>query len=278
MITINCNGKLIDLSSTKIMGIVNLTPDSFYDGGENFSSSQILKNVEKLILEGADFIDLGGCSTRPGADVVNLEEERSRVIPALKSIKKEFPDALISIDTFRSEIAKEAINEGAHMINDVMGGSFDKNMFAVVSELKVPYILMHSNGIPTINQKSRYKENGLIAELNYFFSEKIQELRSYGLNDLILDPGFGFGKTSEENLSLIKNLSLIGFGKFPLLIGLSRKSTIQKILDCKALEALNGTSVLHTLALLEGASILRVHDIKEAKECVKLVEAYKKVD
>ena len=272
---INCKGKLIDLSIPKIMGIINLTPDSFYDGGKNNHINKALKKTEEYIKQGADFIDIGGCSTRPNATTISLKEELDRILPTLKEIKKNFPHTLISIDTFRSKVAFEAIYHGAHIINDVMGGDFDEAIFQVASQLKVPYILTHSKGIPRENQKEIYnKKEELILEINRFFSHKINILKSYGINDIILDPGFGFGKGPLENFYLIKNLSFIGFNQYPLLIGISRKSTIQKILKCTAENALNGSSILHTLALLNGASILRVHDVKEAKEVILLVKAY----
>ncbi len=229
--------------------------------------------MEEMINEGADFIDIGGQSTRPGADFINADIELKRVIPTLIAIRQKFPDVLLSIDTFWSKVAKEAIENGAAIVNDISAGSFDGDMFKTVAQLKVPYVLMHMQGTPqTMQNNPQY--NDVVIDVNFFFSEKISALRQFGVNDIILDPGFGFGKTVEQNYRLLKNLPLLGFGEFPLLIGASRKSMVNKVLNISAQDALNGTSVVNTLALRNGANILRVHDVKEAKEAVKIMSEY----
>lgn len=271
---INCKGKLIDLDSPKIMGILNVTPDSFFDGGKNNSVENALIQTEKMLAEGADFIDVGGVSTRPGAKEVSVDEELKRVIPVIENILKRFPETLISIDTYQSEVAKKSIESGATIVNDISAGNLDKNMLKTVAELKVPYILMHMQGTPETMQKNPVYEN-VTLEVNQFFSEKISILKEFGINDIILDPGFGFGKTVEQNYELLKNLSLIGFGEFPLLAGVSRKSMVTRLLNVSPENALNGTTVLNTIALQNGAKILRVHDVKEAKETIRIWEMLK---
>ncbi|XCI74935.1 MAG: dihydropteroate synthase [Flavobacteriales bacterium] len=272
--TICCAGSLVDLTVPRVMGVLNLTPDSFYDGGKYAHKTKILKQVERMLEEGADFVDVGGYSTRPGAKVVPLKEELRRVIGPIKLILKRFPQARIAIDTFRSEVAQATIEAGVVMVNDVSGGTLDENMFETVAQLRVPYILGHIQGRSENMQDAPYYNN-IIIEINRYFSEKMSRLRALGVNDIILDPGFGFGKSIKHNFQIIKHLSLIGFGVNPVLIGLSRKSTLQKILDISTVEALNATSVMHTLTLLQGATLLRVHDVKEALECIKLVNEYK---
>lgn len=275
--TINCAGYLLHLKEPKVMGIVNLTPDSFYDGGKLDSESNLLKHVENLLNEGSDFIDIGGCSTRPKSKFITKEEEIKRVIKPIRTIIKNFPDIRISIDTFRSEVARIAVEEGVVMINDISGGELDKNMFPLLGKLKIPYILNHMKGIPeNMQEKPCYKHN-IITEINNFFSKKIFYLKKNGIQDIILDPGFGFGKTLEQNFQLLKHLSLLGFQDHLILIGISRKSMIKHLLKISHKESLNATSVIHTIALLNGSKLLRVHDVKEAVECIKLVQYYRNI-
>lgn len=273
--TINCKGTLIDLSIPKVMGIINVTPDSFYDGGKTTDLKQILSQAETMLAEGATFLDIGGYSSRPGADEVSEEEELKRVLPAIKEILKEFPDVLISTDTFRSKVAKEAVDIGVALVNDISGGSMDSEMLSEVSKLKVPYILMHMRGTPkTMNGLTDY--NNITAAILKYFSEKIAAARAAGINDIIADPGFGFAKTKAQNFELLNNLELFEQLDVPYLVGISRKSMIYKTLETTANKALNGTTALHSIALLKGASVLRVHDVAEAIECINLLEELKK--
>lgn len=271
--TINCKGKLIDLSSPKIMAILNLTPDSFYDGGQNQREKDILNKVEKMILDGMDILDIGGQTTKPSSNMISADDELKRVKPILKLILKSFPDLIISIDTFYSKVAQECIHIGAAIVNDISAGNLDENMFETVAKLRVPYILMHMKGNPKNMQKNPEYQN-VFLEVNQFFSEKIQTLKSLQINDIILDPGYGFGKNLEHNFSLLKNQNLLGFGEYPILAGLSRKSMICKTLNIKPIDALNGTTALNMLALQNNAKILRVHDVKEAKQCIQLFNSY----
>lgn len=269
MQTLNCRGNLIDLSVPKVMGIINVTPDSFYDGGKTFSEKEILKQAEKMLSEGATFLDVGGYSTRPGAEDISDTEEIRRVLEAIENILKRFPEALISIDTFRSEVAKKAVEAGAAIVNDVSGGTLDAEMYKTVAKLKVPYILMHMRGNPkTMAKLTDYKN--VTIEVLKDLAEKIALARASGINDIIADPGFGFAKTREQSFQLLNNLELFQNLNVPILAGISRKSMIYKTLETSAENALNGTTSLNTIALLKGASILRVHDVKEAVECVKL--------
>jgi dihydropteroate synthase len=270
MSTINCKGTLIDLSTPKVMGIVNVTPDSFFDGGKLTNSDEIVGQVEKMLHDGAIFIDLGGYSSKPGADFVSESEELNRVIPIVKLLVEKFPDILLSIDTFRSEVAKQSVENGAAIINDISAGLLDENMFETVAKFQVPYIMMHMKGTPkTMQSLANYDD--LLKEMNFYFSERISKARSFGLNDIIIDPGFGFAKTLEHNYELLQNLELLQFHELPILAGISRKSMIYKTLDTKPENALNGTTFLHAFCLQKGANILRVHDVKEAVECVKLM-------
>jgi dihydropteroate synthase len=269
--TILIKGKLLDLSEPKVMGILNITPDSFFDGGKFIEETQILKQVEKMLLEGATFIDIGGYSSRPGAKDISEEEEKSRVLPAIEATLKEFPHCIISVDTFRSTIAKLAVEAGAGLINDISGGSLDKKMPEVVASLHVPYILMHMQGTPLSMTTMTNYEN-LLKEMIDYFHEKIYEFQVLGIKDIIIDPGFGFAKTIDQNFELLKKLDYLKILEKPMLVGLSRKSTIWKTLSIKPEEALNGTTALNTVALLKGAGILRVHDVKEAMEVVKLLK------
>ena len=272
--TINCKGELVDLISPKVMGILNLTPDSFFDGGKYKDESSILTKVEYMLDHGATFIDMGAYSSRPGADHVPEDEELQRMIPVIDLILKKFPETLISIDTFRSKVAAESIEHGAAIINDIAAGNLDENMFATIAKYQVPYIMMHMKGTPQSMQKEATYDN-LINDLRFYFSEKIKETTSKKINDIIIDPGFGFAKTTDQNYTLLNHLDMFQTFGLPILIGLSRKSMVYKILESSPQEALNGTTALHTVALLKGANIIRAHDVKEASECVKLVEALK---
>ena len=252
------------------MGILNVTPDSFYDGGNFNTQKAILNQVEKMISEGADFIDVGGYSSRPGAKDLSVDEEIARVIPVVKAINKSLPDCLISVDTFRAEVAKQAIDVGAVMVNDISGGSLDDSMFEVIASNRVPYILMHMRGTPQ-SMTSHVDYDNIIKDIIDYFQIKIKQLRERGIIDVILDPGIGFAKTIDQNFELLRHLDHFQILDRPLLVGLSRKSLIWKTLETTPDNALNGTTVLNTTALLKGASILRVHDVKEAVEAVKLI-------
>ena len=272
--TINCKGDLVDLKTPKVMGILNLTPDSFFDGGKYKDEASILDQVEYMLSHGATFIDMGAYSSRPGAAHVPEDEELKRMVPVIDLILKKFPDTLISVDTFRGKVAEESIEHGASIINDIAAGNLDKTMFDIVSKHQVPYIMMHMKGTPQSMQKEAVYGN-LINDLRYYFSEKIKETTSKKINDVIIDPGFGFAKTTAQNYTLLNHLDMFQTFGLPILIGLSRKSMIYKLLGSSAKEAFNGTTALHTVALLKGANIIRAHDVKEALECVKLVEALK---
>ncbi len=268
---INCKGQLIDLSVPKVMGILNCTPDSFYDGGKYQSDASLLNQVEKMLNEGATFIDIGAYSSRPNAQNISEDEELKRSLNAVILILSKFPDTLISIDTFRSKIAKETVDAGACMLNDISGGSLDKELFKTIAKLQVPYVLMHMQGNPqTMQLNPRYHD--IICDLRLYFSEKINQLMALGVNDIILDVGFGFGKTIEQNYALLKNLDLFQCFELPILAGLSRKSMLYKVLNTSPKEVLNATTVANTIALQNGASILRVHDVKEAIETIKIVK------
>ncbi|MCZ8196009.1 MAG: dihydropteroate synthase [Flavobacterium sp.] len=267
--TINCKGQLIDFATPKVMGILNVTPNSFYDGGKFVDGKAVLNQVEKMLNEGATFIDIGGYSSKPNAEFVSEEEELQRVIPIITSIIQKFPETLISIDTFRSKVAKESIENGAAIINDISAGNLDENMMKTVAELQVPYIMMHMKGTPKTMQSLTQYEN-IVKEMIFYFSEKVAKARSLGINDLILDPGFGFAKTLEQNFEVLNKLELFQMLELPILAGISRKSMIYKTLETDAQNSLNGTTSLNTISLMKGAKILRVHDVKEAVECVKL--------
>ena len=270
MSTINCKGTLIDLSTPKVMGIVNVTPDSFFDGGKLTNSDEIVVQVEKMLQDGATFIDLGGYSSKPGAEFVSETEELNRVVPIVKLLVEKFPDILLSIDTFRSEVAKQTVENGAAIINDISAGLLDEKMLETVAKLQVPYIMMHMKGTPkTMQSLANYDD--LLKEMNFYFSERIAKARNFGLNDIIIDPGFGFAKTLEHNYELLQNLELLQFHELPILAGISRKSMIYKTLETSPEDALNGTTFLHAFCLQKGSNILRVHDVKEAVECVKLI-------
>ncbi len=261
----------MDLSTPRVMGILNITPDSFYDGGKFSASDSILDHVKKMLDDGADFIDVGGYSSRPGATDIPSEEELARVVPTIKLIKEKFPQAILSIDTFRSEVARKSIEAGASIINDISGGELDPTMFETVAALKVPYILMHKRGTPqTMSKLTQYDD--LIKDITSYFQKKIQQLRTLGITDIIIDPGFGFAKTMEQNFELLRHLDYFKIIGVPILAGLSRKSMIWKTLEIDSKEALNGTTALNSIALSNGASILRVHDVNEAIECIRLVK------
>jgi dihydropteroate synthase len=267
--TINCKGQLIDLSIPKVMGILNVTPNSFFDGGKYKNESEILSQVEKMLNDGATFIDIGAYSSKPNAEFVSEEEELLRIVPIVKLILENFPETLISIDTFRSEVAKACIENGAAIINDISAGNLDDKMLETIAKYNVPYIMMHMRGTPKTMQTMTNYEN-IVKEMLFYFSEKVALARSLGTNDLILDPGFGFAKTVEQNYEVLQKMELFNVLELPILAGFSRKSMIYKTLNSSAEEALNGTTVLNTLALSKGAKILRVHDVKEAMECVAL--------
>lgn len=269
--TINCNGQLIDLSTPKVMGIVNVTPNSFYDGGKLTDEKSVLLQVEKMLTDGANFIDVGGYSSKPNAEFVSEEEELQRVIHIIQSIVKEFPKVLLSIDTFRSQVAKQSVENGVAIVNDISAGSLDENMMRIVAQLRVPYIMMHMKGTPkTMQSLAQYDD--LVKEILFYFSEKISLVRSFGISDIIVDPGFGFAKTLEQNFELLNKLELFDMLNLPLLVGVSRKSMIYKTLATDSEHALNGTTSLNTISLMKGAKILRVHDVKEAVECVQLYQ------
>ena len=268
--TINIKGNLIDLATPLVMGIVNVTPDSFYSGSRKQSEKEIVERVQQIINEGGTIIDIGGQSTAASSTLHTVEEELERIQPALSIIQREFPDAVLSIDTFYSEVAKTAVEKyGVAIINDISGGQIDEKMFATVAELNVPYVLMHMRGLPQTMQQFTVYDN-FIGDIIFYFSEKIAHLNGLGVNDIIVDPGFGFSKTLEQNYELMAHLKYFHMFETPLMVGISRKSMTYKLLDTDAESSLNGTTVLNTYALESGANILRVHDVKQAVECVKI--------
>jgi dihydropteroate synthase len=270
--TICCKGDLLDLSHPRVMGILNCTPDSFYDQGKFWDPYLALRQGEQMVREGADFIDVGGYSSRPGAPDVSEEEELKRVLPVVESLLQEFPQALISIDTFRSRVAREALDAGAALVNDITAGHGDAEMLPLIAARQVPYVMMHMRGTPqTMTGLTQYED--LVGEILYYFSERLDVAHRLGITDCIVDPGFGFAKTKEQNFALLGALERFNTLKSPLLVGVSRKSMIYKTLGVGSEAALNGTTALHMLALDRGANILRVHDVKEALECVRLWEA-----
>ena len=260
---------IIELTTPKIMGILNLTENSFYDGGHYNSIKSATAQTKKMIEEGAFFIDVGVASSKPGSNIISPTNEIKILTPYLKHLIKEFPNTFFSIDTYNSEVAKMSLDLGVSMINDISGGDLDPNMYSVVSSYMVPYIMMHIKGIPKTMQSAPSYDD-IVSEVIYYFSDKIKKARLFGIQDILIDPGFGFGKNLNHNFSLFKNLSLLDSLKCPLVVGVSRKSMIYKTLGCTPEHALNGTSVLNTLSLDRGAKILRVHDVKEAKECISL--------
>ena len=275
--TINCRGQLIDISTPAVMGIINITPDSFFIGSRFNSEAAILERVGQIVDEGGSMVDVGAYSSRQGAENVSADIELARLLPALKVIRDRYPNLIVSVDTFRAEVAERVVTEGfADIINDISGGEMDGAMFDTVARLKVPYILMHMQGTPdTMQLNPTYRD--VVADVSLWLSERVDKLRSMGVNDIIIDPGFGFGKTVEHNYSMLNRLDEFRLFQLPLLVGFSRKSMIYKVLDGDPEGSLNGTTALNTVALLKGANILRVHDVKEAVECVKLVSELKSV-
>ncbi len=265
----NCKGQLIDLTTPKVMGILNITPNSFFDGGKYKNESELLSRVEKMLDEGATFIDVGAYSSKPNAEFVSENEEIDRILPVVNLLQKHFPDIFLSIDTFRAGVAKACIDNGAAIINDISAGKLDDKMFETIAQYQIPYIMMHMKGTPqTMQTLTQYDD--MIKDILYYFSERIATARSFGINDLIVDPGFGFAKTLEQNYELMHKLDLFKMLELPMLVGVSRKSMIYKTLEINADQALNGTTFMNTIALTKGAKILRVHDVKEAVECVQL--------
>ncbi len=270
----NCNGKLITFDTPKVMGILNITPDSFYSKSR-IEEKNLLQTAEQMLIDGATFIDIGGYSSRPNAAEVTQTEEIQRVIPTIEKLVSYFPDIQISVDTFRSEVARLSLEAGAKIINDISASELDPQMWNIVKKYQVPYIVMHMRGTPqNMQQNTEYQD--ITKEILYYFSEKKDQARKYQLNDLIIDPGFGFSKTLSQNYELIQHLNLFKTLGCPILVGISRKSMIYKLLETSPEEALNGTTVLHTFALLNGADILRVHDVKQAMECIKIVKELQK--
>lgn len=270
--TINLQGKLISLRKPLIMGILNLTNDSFFDGGKYINNvEKAVNHAKEMIDEGADIIDIGACSTRPGANLVSKEEELKQLIPVIREIRKQFPETIISIDTVWAEVAKQTINEGANIINDISAGQFDDQLFKVMGEIKAPYVLTHTPSTPDKMQDKTHYDN-IFLDISKYFAEKIETLRNLGVVDIILDLGFGFGKTVEQNYFLLNHIEDFKTFGLPILIGISRKTMIHKPLAITPKQALNGTTFLHAFALMNKSNILRVHDVREAKECVKLFE------
>ena len=268
---INTGGKLLDLNIPRVMGILNITPDSFYKGSRYRTDIEILKAATQMLEDGADILDIGGYSSRPGAKDISVKEEGARVLKAIKLVYNNFPDAIISVDTFRADIANEAVVEcGAHIINDISGGDGDINMFSVVSKLNMPYIIMHMKGTPRTMQNKPFYDD-IVADILTWFGEKIFRLKSAGVKDIIIDPGFGFGKTIDHNFEMLRRLGDFSIAGLPVLVGISRKSMIWKTLDISAEEALNGTTAMNAVALLNRADILRVHDVREAVQTVRLI-------
>ena len=273
---INCKGKILDLNQPKVMAIVNLTPDSFYDGNKYNQNDELKHRIDDLIKSDVDIIDLGAMSSKPGSKEVPVTEELDRLGPALEYLQTLNHNSIISIDTYRSEVIKYAVANGAHMLNDISAGSIDESLLKTTATLKIPYVLMHMQGTPSTMQQSP-EYNDVSYEVLTYFVDKLRQLRSLGIKDVILDPGFGFGKTVEHNFQLLKKMSVFKILDCPILAGVSRKSMIYKTLNTTADQALNGTTSLHMLALMNGAKILRVHDVNEAKECIKLYSKYTEV-
>ena len=270
MNTFNIEGKILDLSTAKVMGILNITTDSFFDGGECLTKNKILDKCRKMLLEGASIIDVGAQSSRPGAKPVDFEIEKKRLLTAISYIKQYFPDIIISVDTYNAEIARTCLLNGANMINDISGGEMDKEMFETVADLNAPYIMMHMQGTPEVMQEDPQYKN-VVDDILIFFEKKIKQLKNKGFQKIIIDPGFGFGKNLQHNYQLLNNLEKFKKYGFPITVGISRKSMICSILDTKAEDALNGTTIANVVALQNGANILRVHDVKQAVECIKIV-------
>jgi dihydropteroate synthase len=276
MFTLNCKGRLLVIDEPIVMGIINVTPDSFYSGSRQGSVDDALRQADKMLSEGAAILDIGGQSTRPGSEDIGTDGELQRVIPVIEAIIRRFPECYISIDTYYAKVAEQAVHAGACLVNDISSGNLDNKMIETVAALRTPYIAMHMKGTPNNMQRHAEYEN-LTREVLDYFIKKTEQCRIAGINDVIIDVGFGFAKTIQHNFQLLKNLSIFKILQKPILVGVSRKATIYKTLRITAEEALNGTTVLNTIGLLNGANILRVHDVKEAKESVKLMEAYRKI-
>jgi dihydropteroate synthase len=275
--TMNIRGKLIEVTKPMIMGILNVTPDSFYDGGRYVTTQKIQEKIEKMISEGADIIDIGGMSTRPGAEAISAKEEIDRIVPTLDIIRNYQDKIIISVDTYHSETARFALEKyPVGMINDITGGQYESSMYDIIAGYNIPYVLMHMQGMPGDMQK-KPQYNDVVSEIIHFFSGRIEKLRYAGVHDIIIDPGFGFGKTQKHNYEILNNLSKFKIFELPLLVGVSRKSMVHRVLQITADEAINGTSVLHTVALLNGAGILRVHDVKEAVQTIQIVRTLKNI-
>ena len=270
---LQCGGKTLDLSTPVVMGILNITPDSFYDGGKHRNDREVLKRVETMIYEGAEVIDVGGASSRPGAELVSAEEEIKRVLPVISRVVKAFPKQIVAVDTFRSEVASKCVGEGAGMVNDISGGDMDDSMFETIANLQPAYLLMHMKGIPRSMQKNPEYED-VVREVGEVLKGKVTLLKEMGVNNLLIDPGFGFGKSLEHNYILLSKLNYFSALRLPLVVGISRKSMVNRVLGTSPGNALNGTTVLNTLALLNGANILRVHDVRAAREAIQLVGYY----
>jgi dihydropteroate synthase len=274
MYTLNCKGKLLVIEKPLVMGIINATPDSFYEGHLPKGEAAIIALAEKMIIEGADMLDIGGQSTRPGSSRITAEEEMQRVLPVVQILHKKYPEIILSIDTYHAKVATAAVNEGAHIVNDISAGIMDVEMIQTVAALQVPYICMHMKGLPENMQQNAIYED-VTKEVLDFLIDKIAECTAAGIKDIIVDPGFGFGKTIEHNFTLLKNMAVFKILDKPVLAGISRKATIYKTLNITADDTLNGTTVLNTIALLNGVSIIRVHDVREAKEAIQLIKMYK---
>ncbi len=269
--TINCKGRLVDLSYPRVMGILNITPDSFHDGGKHKGRDAILKHAARMLDEGASFLDIGAYSSRPGAADIPMVEEEERILPVIEWLMEAFPQSILSVDTFRSEVARKCLDRGAAMINDITAGAGDSSMMPLAAKYQVPYCMMHMKGTPqTMKKLAVYQD--LISEVYFSLSEKVALARSFGISDLLIDPGFGFAKTISQNFELLRNLDFFRYFELPLLVGISRKSMIYKSLDTKVSESLNGTTALHMMALSKGAVILRVHDVAEAMECIVMFQ------
>lgn len=275
--TLNCGGKLLDLSTPRVMGIINTTPDSFYEPSRSQNIDQALRQAEQMLIDGAAILDIGGMSTRPGATLIDPETEQKRIIPLIKSLAERFSEVIISVDTVYATTAQAAVDAGAGIINDVSAGKFDAQLLPTIAQLRVPYVLMHLQGTPDTMQQNPHYPHGVVPTVVQFLADKLAFLRQMGIHDVVIDPGFGFGKTTEHNYRLLKSLSVLQILGQPIMAGISRKGMIWRTLGIDAKQALNGTTVVHTIALLNGATLLRVHDVKEAVEAIKLVELYKNI-
>lgn len=275
--TLNCGGKLLDLSTPRVMGIINTTPDSFYEPSRSQNIDQALRQAEQMLIDGAAILDIGGMSTRPGATLIDPETEQKRILPLIKSLAERFSEVIISVDTVYATTAQAAVDAGAGIINDVSAGKFDAQLLPTIAQLRVPYVLMHLQGTPDTMQQNPHYPHGVVPTVVQFLADKLAFLRQMGIHDVVIDPGFGFGKTTEHNYRLLKSLSVLQILGQPIMAGVSRKGMIWRTLGIDAKQALNGTTVVHTIALLNGAKLLRVHDVKEAVEAIKLVELYKNI-